>query len=58
MKKKNLHLVVKIGKPVEGKQQCYYVKNIYKLWNTMALDNKDLVSPLTRQAVSLSLIHI
>ena len=52
MKKKNLQLVVKIGTPVHGKQHCYYVKNIYKLWNELAKDNKTLTDPLTRQTVT------
>jgi hypothetical protein len=52
MKKKNLQLIVKIGKPVHGKQRCYYVKNIYKLWDEMAKDNKTLTDPLTRQMVT------
>ena len=52
MKKKNLQLIVKIGTSVHGKQNCYYVKNIYKLWNELAKDNKTLTDPLTRQTVT------
>lgn len=53
MKKKKLQLVVGIGKKDgNGKQSCYYVKNIYKYIES-ELKNKPFVKdPLTREKIS------
>jgi hypothetical protein len=50
MSKKNLHLVVQIGPP--GKKRCYYVRNIYKYWETIAKNNTALREPETRAKVT------
>lgn len=51
MKKKNLQLIVKLGNR-EGNQRCFYVRNIYKLWEQRASENQDLLEPETRQRVT------
>ena len=53
MKKKKLQLVVKIGpKNDEGKQSCYYVKNIYQYVEKELANNKMPTDPYTRVAIT------
>ena len=47
MKKKQLQLVVRIGKPTkDGKRHCFYVKNIYGLARAAAKENLPIRDPL------------
>ena len=52
MKKKKLQLVVAIGpKNAEGKQSCYYVKNIFKYAEKEIADGKVPTDPYTRDPI-------
>lgn len=51
MNKKNLMLVVKLGKGDTNKH-CYYVRNIYNAWKQAVKDNKPFVDPLNGVAVT------
>lgn len=44
MPKKSLQLVVQLGK--DEKKRCYYVRNLYDLWNSAKSENKKLMDPL------------
>jgi hypothetical protein len=50
MHKKALHLVVQLGN--QEKKSCYYVRNIYKLWEYSIKDKKALIDPATRVPVT------
>jgi hypothetical protein len=51
MRKKQLHLIVKLGKS-EGKKRCYYVRSLYKMWQQATAGNKPFVNPETREKVT------
>ena len=50
MSKKNLHLIVQLGP--SNKKRCYYVRNIYKYWESIAESNIAFRDPETRIAVN------
>ena len=50
MSKKNLHLIVEIGPPKH--KRCYYVRNIYKYWETLAKTNETFKEPETRRVIT------
>ncbi len=53
MKKKKLQLIVKIGpKNGEGKQSCYYVKNIFKYVEKELANSKIPTDPYTRDQIT------
>jgi len=51
MNKKNLQLIIKIGKN-PGQQRCYYARNIYKLWQKSNKENVPFVDPETKQKIT------
>ena len=51
MNKKNLQLIIKIGKN-PGQQRCYYARNIYKLWQKNNKENVPFVDPETKQKIT------
>lgn len=51
MNKKNLMLVVQLGKGEQNKH-CFYVRNIYQVWKQAVKDNKPFVDPLNGVAVT------
>jgi len=54
MNKKNLLFIIKVGnKNKEGKQRCYYARNIYKLWQEAEKNNVAFVDPETRIPINL-----
>jgi hypothetical protein len=51
MHKKGLHLVVQLG-DTPGKKRCFYVRNIYKLWEHTAKAKHEFLVPETRAIVT------
>lgn len=51
MRKKQLHLIVRLGNP-QKKQRCYYVRTAYKMWNNAVKNNKAFENPETRVKVT------
>lgn len=65
MSKKNLHLIVQLGPNAAPKvgsdgntiiphpnKRCYYVRNIYKFWESVAKNNSAFKDPVTRIGVT------
>jgi hypothetical protein len=51
MHKKGLHLIVQLGNN-QGQKHCYYVRNLYKIWQNNVKENKDFQNPITRALVT------